>query len=99
VNINQCLKCNDVLDRILPEKKWEKDGKLYCQKLSNQPGSKSDIKDLKIKLDMYLNQFNAREVGICLIKEELYFQCFSKFENIINVFIYYFIFLFINLYL
>lgn len=98
MNINQSLNCNDVLDRILPKKEWEKDGKLYRQKLSTQPGSKVDIKNLNIKLDMYLKQFNAREVGICPIKEELYFQCFSKFENMIYI-IYHYIFLFIDLYL
>jgi dynein light intermediate chain len=81
VNINQGLKCDDVLNQILPAKEWEKDGKLYRQKLSNQPGTKLDMKNLNMKLNMYLKQFNAKEVGICPIKEQLYFQCFSKFEN------------------
>lgn len=79
------------MDRILPEKVWEKDGKTYRQKLSNQPGAKSDMKNLTMKLDMYLKQLNAKEVGICPIKEQLYFQCFSKFENNISLHIYIYI--------
>lgn len=73
------------MDRILPVREWEKDGKLYRQKISNQPTAKSDMKNLTTKLDMYLKQFNAREVGICPIKEQLYFLCFSKFEKRLQI--------------
>ncbi|XP_025407470.1 33 kDa inner dynein arm light chain, axonemal-like [Sipha flava] len=85
VNINQGLKCDDVLNQILPAKEWEKDGKLYRQKLSNQPGTKLDMKNLNMKLNMYLKQFNAKEVGICPIKEQLYFQCFNEIIRQVTV--------------
>jgi dynein light intermediate chain len=76
---NETLKCSDVLDRMQMTRKWEKNGECYQQKLSTHPGTKMDVKNLNEKLDMYLKQFNAREVGICPIKEQLYLQCFSKF--------------------
>jgi hypothetical protein len=60
-------------------RKWEEDGKCYQQKLSTHPGIKKDAKDLTEKLDKYLEQFDVKEMVMSPIKEQLYFQCFSKF--------------------
>lgn len=72
------LNCENVLNLIVPMKEWEEDGKYFRQKISNQPATKLEVKKLSEKLDMYLEQFQAREVGICPIKQELYSKCFSK---------------------
>lgn len=72
------LCCNEVLKMILPPKEWTKDGKTWRQKLSNKPSTKMEVKKLGEKLDTYLEQYKAREVGICPIKRELYDQCFSE---------------------
>lgn len=73
------ISCDEVLSRILPTKEWEKNGSFWCQKISNKPACKMDVKNLGDKLDMYLEQYQAKEVGLCPIKRELYCQCFSKF--------------------
>lgn len=78
------IKCSDVLNLISPPREWEKDGKLFCQRISNKPATKMDVIKLGEKLDSYLEQYNAKEVGICPIKRELYEQCFSKFKQMIS---------------
>lgn len=74
------LTCDEVLNNILPPREWEKDGKTYRQCISNKPATELNVKKLSEKLDTSLKEYNAREVGICPIKQELYSQCFSKFE-------------------
>lgn len=72
------LSVDDVLNRIMPMREWEADGKFFRQRLSNRPATKLEVKKLSDKLDMYLEQYKAREVGLCPIKRELYRQCFSE---------------------
>lgn len=76
----EAVNCDDVLNRILPPREWEKDGKFWRQKISKQPATKTDVKKLGYKLDTYLKQYKAREVGICPIKREIYSQCFSELK-------------------
>jgi len=71
--------CRDVLNSILPPKEWEMDGKIFLQQISIQPATNRDVKNLVEKFDTYLKEYNAKEVGICPIKQEIYSQCFSKF--------------------
>lgn len=75
------LKCNDVLNRIWPPKEWKKYGKLYRQTISNQPAVLWEVKALTDSLSMHLEQFEAKEVGICPTRREIYCQCFSKFKT------------------
>lgn len=79
------LTCDDVLNRIVKPRQWKKDDVDWKQTISKQPATKSDVKKLGVKLDTYLRQFKAQDVGLCPIKRELYSQCFSKFETIINI--------------
>lgn len=81
-DITDVERLNQVLNRILPPREWEKDGKYFRQKISNQPATKLEVKKLSEKLDTYLERFKAREVGLCPIKRELYSQCFSEFKYI-----------------
>lgn len=78
--VTEGLGCNEVLNRILPPREWEKDGKFWRQKISKIPATKLEVVQLSERLDSYLEQFKAREVGICPIKRELFGQCFSKFQ-------------------
>ncbi|KAE9542374.1 hypothetical protein AGLY_003501, partial [Aphis glycines] len=70
--------CDDVLNSILPPREWEKDGKTFRQCISNKPATELNVKKLSEKFDTYLRQYNAKEVGICPIKQELYGQCFDE---------------------
>lgn len=76
------LSVDDVLNRIMPMREWEADGKFFCQRLSNLPATKLEVKKLSDKLDTLLEQFKAREVGLCSIKRKLYGQCFSESATI-----------------
>ncbi|XP_022170407.1 33 kDa inner dynein arm light chain, axonemal-like [Myzus persicae] len=70
--------CDDVLNSILPPREWEKDGKTFRQCISNKPATEINVKKLNEKFDSLLKQYNAKEVGICPIKQELYSQCFNE---------------------
>lgn len=70
--------CTEVLNSILPPREWEIDGKIFSQQISIQPATNRDVKNLVNKFDSYLKEYNAKEVGICPIKQEIYSQCFSK---------------------
>ena len=53
--------------------------------VSATPGSKVDVMDLQEKLDKRLGQRQARETGICPIREELYAQCFDELIRQITI--------------
>jgi len=72
--------CDDVLNSILPLREWEKDGITYRQRISKTPATEINVKNLGEKFDILLKRYKAKEIGICPIKQELYGQCFSKFE-------------------
>merc|ERR1711982_5393 len=54
------------------------DGKHYSQYVSNQPATRLDVIQLQEALDQRLMERQARETGICPVREELYSQCFDE---------------------
>merc|ERR1711879_903417 len=69
---------DDVLHALLPAREWIEDGKHYQQYVSNQPATRLDVIQLQEALDQRLMERQARETGICLVREELYSQCFDE---------------------
>ncbi|CAK4734809.1 hypothetical protein LEN26_010669 [Aphanomyces euteiches] len=67
----------DILNSILPPKEWTEDGQLWVQYVSSTPATRLDVINLQEQLDMRLQQKQARETGICPVREELYAQCFG----------------------
>lgn len=57
---------------------WTEDGQLWVQYVSSTPATRSDVISLQEQLDHKLQQRQARETGICPIREELYAQCFDE---------------------
>lgn len=55
------------------------------QSVSATPATKQDVLDLQEKLDKRLQQRQARETGICPIREELYSQCFDELIRQITI--------------
>ena len=53
--------------------------------MSATPATKQDVLDLQEKLDKRLQQRQARETGICPIREELYSQCFDELIRQITI--------------
>merc|ERR1711953_71640 len=71
-------KAEDILPKILPPIIFEKDGQLWCQKVSATPATRLDVQRLATQLDKKLLQRQARETGICPIRRELYKQTFDE---------------------
>lgn len=68
----------DILNSILPPREWTEDGQLWVQYVSAVPATRSNVTTLQEHLDQKLQQRQARETGICPIREELYAQCFDE---------------------
>lgn len=68
----------DILNAILPPREWIENGKHYIQYVSHQPASRVDVARLRELLDEKLMERQARESGICPVREELFSQCFDE---------------------
>lgn len=68
----------DILNSILPPREWTEDNQLWVQYVSSTPATASDVVQLQERLDQKLHQRQARETGICPVREELYAQCFDE---------------------
>lgn len=73
----QASQTEDILNSILPPKEWTEDGQLWVQYVSSTPATRLDVVNLQEQLDLRLQQRQARETGICPVREELYAQCFG----------------------
>jgi len=68
----------DILNAILPPREWVESGKHLIQYVSHQPASRVDVARLREMLDQKLMERQARESGICPVREELFSQCFDE---------------------
>jgi len=68
----------DILNSILPPREWTQEDQLWVQYVSSTPATRADVINLQEDLDRCLQQRQARETGICPIREELYSQCFDE---------------------
>lgn len=75
---HQLTQTEDILNSILPPREWTEDGQLWVQYVSSTPATRLDVINLQEQLDHKLQQRQARETGICPIREELYAQCFDE---------------------
>ena len=55
------------------------------QYVSSTPATRNDVISLQENLDKQLQQRQARETGICPIREELYAQCFDELIRQVTV--------------
>lgn len=75
----------DILNSILPPREWTEDGQLWIQYVSSTPATRLDVVNLQERLNQQLQQRQARETGICPIREELYAQCFDELIRQITI--------------
>ena len=68
----------DILNSILPPREWTEEGQLWVQYVASTPATRLDVINLQESLDLQLQQRQARETGICPVREELYAQCFDE---------------------
>lgn len=72
----------DVLNAILPPREYlDEHGRRLSQAVSSAPSSRDQVITLQMKLDERLQERQARENGICPVREELYSQCFGQFTG------------------
>lgn len=75
----QQQRAEDFLNSILPPKEFtDSNGKLWVRYVSPTPATKVEVLNLKNNLDKRLVTGQARDVGICPIRESLFQQCFDE---------------------
>jgi dynein light intermediate chain len=62
----------DYLNSILPPREYTENGQLWVRYVSPTPATRVDVINLQDELDKRLQARQARETGICPIREELY---------------------------
>ena len=73
----QLTQTEDILNQILPPREWINEGQPWVQHVSSAPATRLDVIALQEALDSKLRDRQARETGICPIRQELYAQCFG----------------------
>ena len=68
----------EALNSYLAPREWNQEGKHFIQYVSHKPSSREDVANLQKLLDERLLARQARESGICPIREELHSQCFDE---------------------
>lgn len=81
----QTTQTEDILNSILPPREWTEDGQLWVQYVSSTPATRLDVINLQEQLDRQLQIRQARETGICSVREELYSQCFDELIRQITI--------------
>jgi dynein light intermediate chain len=66
-------------------REWTEDGQLWIQYVSSTPATRLDVINLQEQLDHQLQARQARETGICPVREELYSQCFDELIRQITI--------------
>merc|ERR1711871_60756 len=69
---------DDMLHTILPPREYDEDDVTYIQCVSSQAASRFDVITLQEQLDRRMAERKARESGICVVREQLYAQCFNE---------------------
>lgn len=75
----------DILNSIIPPREFEEEGQKWIQFVSSNPATRLDVINLQEHLDARLQQRQARETGICPIREELYAQAFDEIIRQVTV--------------
>lgn len=81
----QLTQTEDILNSILPPREWTEDGQLWIQYVSSTPATRLDVINVQEHLDRKLQERQARETGICPVREELYAQCFDELIRQVTV--------------
>ena len=78
-------RAEDILNSILPPRDFEANGQKWVQHVSSTPATRLDVITLQEQLDARLQQRQARESGVCPIREELYAQAFDEIIRQVTV--------------
>lgn len=67
-----------LLNILIPPREWVNENRTYIQYVSHTPANREDVINLQKLLDERLLARQAKESGICPIREELYSECFDE---------------------
>ena len=62
----------NIINAILPPREWLENEKHYIQYVSHEQATRVDVSRLRETLDARLAQRQARESGICPVREDLF---------------------------
>ena len=79
------MSTEDFLNMILPPQEIIDNNQLWVRYVSPTPATTADVTNLKKDLDKRIAQMEARDCGICPIREELYSQCFDELIRQITI--------------
>ena len=82
---SQIPQTEDILNSIIPPREFEEDAQKWIQFVSSTPATRLDVINLQESLDARLQQRQARETGICPVREELYAQTFDEIIRQVTV--------------
>ena len=77
-NIDSNPSLSETLNAMFLPREWEENGKKFIQYVSPEPATREKARDLFKALDEKIKERQAREKGICPVREELYSQCFDE---------------------
>ena len=66
------------MNKILPPQEIIENNQLWIRYVSATPATTADVSNLVRDLDKKVQTMEARDSGICPIREELYSQCFDE---------------------
>lgn len=69
---------DDMLNSMLPPREWTQESGTWMQFVNKEPASRLDVITLQELLDKRLLERQAREAGICPVREDMYHQCFDE---------------------
>jgi len=69
---------DDMVNAMLPPREWTQESGTWMQYVSKEPATRLDVITLQEHLDKRLLERQARETGICPVREDLYSQCFDE---------------------
>mmetsp|Transcript_1526 Transcript_1526/g.2178 ORF Transcript_1526/g.2178 Transcript_1526/m.2178 type:complete len:191 (+) Transcript_1526:1-573(+) len=67
-----------MLNSMLPPREWTQESGTWMQFSSKEPATRLDVITLQEMLDKRLMERQAREHGICPVREDLHHQCFDE---------------------
>ena len=76
--LGQQSRSEDYLNKILPPQEILENNQLWIRYVSATPATTADVTNLVKDLEKRIVTMEARDSGICPIREELYSQCFDE---------------------
>lgn len=69
---------DDMVNSMLPPREWTQESGTWMQYTSKDAATRLDVISLQECLDAKLEERQARETGICPVREDLFHQCFDE---------------------